>query len=683
MNESFSLRSLKGIGEKTEKLFQKLYIYTIGDLLRYYPRDYNTFETPLEVDQIAESSAKTGVMGIITKNIQVRHTGRNSIIATAIEGHHKRLTLMWFNMPFLRNVLKRGNSYIFRGKISEKRSELIMEHPEMYAPEEYQKLLHTMQPIYALTSGLNNNLIRKTVLQALQAREMAVDYLPEQFRSTYQLAEYNYAVSEIHFPKDQEHMLLARRRFVFDEFFLFILAVSQLKEKQEDSINEFHMKSVSETGQILEQLPYRLTNAQSQVWSEIESDMTGSGLMSRLVQGDVGSGKTIIAFLAMVLTAVNGYQSALMVPTEVLARQHFDSFTKLLSEHDLMKYQPVLLTGSNTAKEKREVYDKIANGSSKIIIGTHALFQEKVTYENLAFVITDEQHRFGVKQREFLSGKGRNPHLLVMSATPIPRTLAIILYGDCDISVIDELPAKRLPVKNCVVTTRFRPQAYTLIKKEVACGRQAYVICPMVEKSEEMDAENVTDYARQLRSVFPESIVIEVLHGRMKPAQKNDIMEAFAQNKIHILVSTTVVEVGVNVPNATVMMVENAERFGLAGLHQLRGRVGRGEYQSYCIFMHENTGENTQERLKLLEKSNSGFFIAEEDLKLRGPGDLFGLRQSGLLEFQIADIFQDASVLKEASQAAQRLIRSGWEFDPQYKLLKEKLQEYMQHKINI
>ena len=434
------------------------------------------------------------------------------------------------------------------------------------------------------------------------------------------------------------------------------------------------MKKTWTTEQIIEELPYRLTGAQMNTWHEIERDLAGKALMSRLVQGDVGSGKTIIAFLAMILAGENGFQSALMVPTEVLARQHYESFQKLTEEHGL-SIKAVLLTGSNTAKEKRERYEQIRQGEASVIIGTHALIQEAVEYKCLGLVITDEQHRFGVKQREALAAKGNPPNVLVMSATPIPRTLAIILYGDLDISVIDELPARRLPVKNCVVDSSYRPKAYSFIERQVKEGRQAYVICPMVEESEGLDAENVTDYTKKLRSALPGEIRVEYLHGKMKAKEKNRIMEEFARGEIQVLVSTTVVEVGVNVPNATVMMVENAERFGLAQLHQLRGRVGRGEHQSYCIFIQGNKEETTSKRLEILNKSNDGFYIAGEDLKLRGPGDLFGIRQSGSMEFRIGDIYNDAGILKEASEAAGEILA----LDPDLSLTQHRnLKKYLE-----
>ena len=383
--------------------------------------------------------------------------------------------------------------------------------------------------------------------------------------------------------------------------------------------------------------------------------MASDTVMSRLVQGDVGSGKTIVAFLALLTVALNGMQAAMMAPTEVLARQHYATITRMLEEHQI-PVKAELLTGSMTTKEKRRAYDRIECGYAKIIVGTHALIQDAVNYDNLALVVTDEQHRFGVKQRETFAKKGGVPHVLVMSATPIPRTLAIILYGDLDISVIDELPANRLPIKNCVVDTGYRATAYAFMKKQIGEGRQCYIICPMVEESESLEAENVQDYSRMLADEMGKNIRVACLHGKMKQQEKDEIMEAFGRNEIQILVSTTVIEVGIDVPNATVIMIENAERFGLAQLHQLRGRVGRGKYQSYCIFMTASKSDETKERLDILNHSNDGFFIAGEDLKLRGPGDLFGIRQSGILDFKVADVFQDAKILQNASEDAGRIL---------------------------
>ena len=681
MNEKTPLRELKGVGEKTEKLFQKIGITTAEELLRYYPRTYDIYEEPVEIAS-AEEDKTVSIRVTIATGIYINQVRNLQVLTTTVADASGRLPVAWFNAPYLRGTLKKGSVFILRGKITRKKGRPQMEHPEIFTPAAYEEIIHSMRPVYGLTKGLSNKMITKLVHQILDTRPLHGEYLPEEIRERYQLADANYAIRTIHFPKNMQELLTARKRLVFDEFLLFVLAIQLLKEKTEEAPNTFPMKPVWTTEEIIEGLPYDLTGAQKNVWHEIERDLSGHKLMSRLVQGDVGSGKTVIAFLAMVLSAENGFQSALMVPTEVLANQHYEGFLKLMEEQNILSCHPVLLTGSTTARQKREIYQKIAAGEVNVIIGTHALIQEKVEYKNLGLVITDEQHRFGVRQREALTTRGNPPHVLVMSATPIPRTLAIILYGDLDISIIDELPAKRLPIKNCVVGTAYRPKAYSFIEKQVQMGRQAYVICPMVEDSEGLDAENVTDYARKLQEVLSGEIKVEILHGKMKPKEKNRIMEAFASGEIQVLVSTTVVEVGVNVPNATVMMVENAERFGLAQLHQLRGRVGRGEHQSYCIFIQGNNEENTSKRLKILNESNDGFYIAGEDLKLRGPGDLFGIRQSGLMEFKIGDIYNDAGILKNASEAAGEIL--ALDFDlilPQHKALKEHLKGYMSEEL--
>ena len=681
MNDKTPLRELKGVGEKTEKLFQKIGITTAEELLRYYPRTYDIYEEPVEIAS-AEEDKTVSIRATIATGIYINQIRNLQVLTTTVADASGRLPVAWFNAPYLRGTLKKGSVFILRGKIIRKKGRPQMEHPEIFTPAAYEEIIHSMQPVYGLTKGLSNKMITKLVHQILDTRPLHGEYLPEEIRERYQLADANYAIRTIHFPKNMQELLTARKRLVFDEFLLFVLAIQLLKEKTEEAPNTFSMKPVWTTEEIIEGLPYDLTGAQKNVWHEIERDLSGHKLMSRLVQGDVGSGKTVIAFLAMVLSAENGFQSALMVPTEVLANQHYEGFLRLMEEQNIASCHPVLLTGSTTARQKREIYQKIADGEVNVIIGTHALIQEKVEYKNLGLVITDEQHRFGVRQREALTTRGNPPHVLVMSATPIPRTLAIILYGDLDISIIDELPAKRLPIKNCVVGTSYRPKAYSFIEKQVQMGRQAYVICPMVEESEGLEAENVTDYARKLQEILPGEIKVEILHGKMKPKEKNRIMEAFASGEIQVLVSTTVVEVGVNVPNATVMMVENAERFGLAQLHQLRGRVGRGEHKSYCIFIQGNNEENTSKRLKILNESNDGFYIAGEDLKLRGPGDLFGIRQSGLMEFKIGDIYNDAGILKNASEAAGEIL--ALDFDlilPQHKALKEHLKGYMSEEL--
>ena len=667
-----SLRTLKGVGEKTEKLFWKVGIYDTDDLLHYYPRNYDEYETPVDIAELKEGTVQA-VSAAVCSGVYVNSVKGRQIISVNIADQSGKFPVVWFNLPYLKKTLRKGSWFVFRGRIVRKQGKLEMEHPEIFTPSAYEEILHHLQPIYGLTAGLSNKTVVKMITQLLESVPMQSEYLPEEFRERYELADINYALRTIHFPPNKEELLVSRKRLVFDEFFLFILSVRKMKEKTEETPNCFPVRETWLTEEIIERLPYSLTGAQLNAWHEIERDLAGRRMMSRLVQGDVGSGKTILAFLAMCLVADNGYQAALMAPTEVLARQHYEGFQKLMEEQNL-SFPTVLLTGSDTAREKRLAYAKIASGEALVIIGTHALIQEKVEYANLALVITDEQHRFGVKQREALTTRGNPPNVLVMSATPIPRTLAIILYGDLDISVIDELPKNRLPIKNCVVDTGYRPKAYEFIRKQVAQGRQCYVICPMVEESEAMEAENVIDYCEMLSETLGDSINVSFLHGKMKEKEKDEVMNAFGKNEIQVLVSTTVVEVGIDVPNATVIMIENAERFGLAQLHQLRGRVGRGKYQSYCIFMTASKSKETKERLDILNHSNDGFFIASEDLRLRGPGDLFGIRQSGVLDFKVADVFQDAKLLQNASEEADRLLLDDPKLEfPEHRRLKEHL----------
>ena len=670
------VNSLKGIGEKTGKLFEKLGVVTIDDLLSYYPRAYDAYEAPVSIGQLKEQTIMA-VESALVRGADLLRLGHMQIVSVQLKDLTGSLQVSWYNMPYMRANLKTGVKYVFRGRVVKKRGRMVMEQPEVFTPESYEALAGSMQPVYGQTRGLSNKTIVRAQQMALEVRKMEREYMPPDLRRRYELAEINYAMEHIHFPADQTELLFARKRLVFDEFFMFLAGVRRLKEHREDRRSAFMIKEAEEVAAFKSSLPYALTGAQERALREVYDDM-GSGLvMNRLIQGDVGSGKTIIAILALLEAVYNGYQGALMVPTEVLARQHFESMTSLFEKQGIEKV-PVLVTGSMTAKEKRLAYAKIAGHEADIIIGTHALIQEKVVYDNLALVITDEQHRFGVGQRELLSSKGQEPHVLVMSATPIPRTLAIILYGDLDISVIDELPAGRQTIKNCVVDPGYRPKAYAFIERQVAEGHQAYVICPMVEESEMIEAENVLDYTKALKKALPPSVIVEYLHGKMKGKEKNALMERFAAGEIHVLVSTTVIEVGVNVPNATVMMIENAERFGLAQLHQLRGRVGRGKDQSYCIMVNCSRDEGAGERLDILNRSNDGFYIASEDLKLRGPGDIFGLRQSGDMEFKLADIFTDANILKKVSEEVNRLLDAdpGLEKD-EHRELKRKVEEYL------
>lgn len=661
MEYSTPVIQLKGVGEKTAKIFGKMGILTVGDLIRFYPRDYEKFEEVIPVREIKKGEI-CAVRVRLVGNITVKKVRNLTILSALAADGTGKIKLTFFNMPFLKNVLKPGGVYLFRGMIQVKDGMPVLEQPKMYKDEEYRKLMETVQPRYPLSAGITNNMVTKSVKQALSFCTPEKEFLPENLLKAENLMDREEAVHNLHFPKEFDTMLEARKRMVFEEFFLFILGLRGQKAENDAAESDYTYIETAQVERFLEKLPYSLTNAQKRVWEEIKTDLQGKKLMNRLVQGDVGSGKTIIAVLALLMTVTNGYQGAMMAPTEVLAKQHFDSITELNIKYKL-GIHPVLLIGAMTAKEKREAYGMIADGSADIIIGTHALIQDKVVYKNLALVVTDEQHRFGVKQREYLAGKGNMPHVLVMSATPIPRTLAIILYGDLKVSVIDELPADRQPIKNCVVDTSYREKAYRFIEKEVAAGRQVYVICPMVDEGEAdsggssmENVENVVGYTEKLKGFLPPSIRISYLHGKMKSALKTEIMEEFKNKNIDVLVSTTVIEVGINVPNATVMMVENAERFGLAQLHQLRGRVGRGEFQSYCIFVSSADKKETMERLEILNKSNDGFRIAEEDLKLRGPGDLFGIRQSGEFAFRLGDIYNDAGLLKKAGMWVDRLL---------------------------
>lgn len=683
MNETSSITTLKGIGEKTKDLFAKMGVYTVGDILLHFPRTYIKYPPMEPIDEITSLTEEMhAIVAQVRTSPVVKNTRRMQLTLLTIGSTGHKMQLIWYRMPYIKNSLKLNQYCVFYGKVVIKDGKYVMEQPTVYEPETYRQMEDVLFPVYSLTTGVSNNLITKTVRQALTEKDLLQDYLPNGIREQYALCEYNYAVKQIHFPDSFDTLIEARKRLVFDEFFLFILGMQYQKEQKKRESNEFSFQNPDIISDCIGKLPYELTGAQKRALDDVIADMQSPYVMQRLIQGDVGSGKTIVAFLAMAWTAASGYQSAIMAPTEVLARQHYESYCQM-SEQFGLSFPIVLLTGSMTAKEKRLAYQTLEEEPNAMVIGTHALIQEKAIYSNLALVITDEQHRFGVRQRETFAEKGRRPHILVMSATPIPRTLAIILYGDLDISVIDEVPARRLPIKNCVVNTGFRPKAYAFIEEQVRAGHQAYIICPLVEGSENMDGENVTDYAVSVRQELPSDIEVGILHGKMKNDKKNEIMNLFAQNKVQVLVSTTVVEVGVNVPNATVMMIENADRFGLAQLHQLRGRVGRGDAQSYCIMINTSQSKTARKRLEILNQSNDGFKIASEDLRLRGPGDFFGIRQSGDLAFQLADIYQDAPVLQQASEAVSSILEEDSDLVMEsHVVLQRKMAQFMDEKID-
>ena len=651
--KNIPLVKLKGIGEKSAVLFEKVGIKNLYELLYYYPRTYQTYTEPVKVNELYEGYTGAIRVGVCRDFFQKDVKGK-TISTVSVEDETGRIGLTFFHLKYLRQILKPGSIFCFYGTVSMRGNKLHMDQPQIIKPEDYEMLMKALQPVYPLAKGLTSNAIKKAVKQVFEDFGDFTEPYSDVFRKKYNLQPLKHALSQIHLPEEYDKLVDARKRLVFDEFYAFLRAIKASKEENNRVTSNFTMIENAYVTRFMEKLPFALTGAQERAWKDICEDMTSGFVMNRLVQGDVGAGKTIIAFLAMLLCVSNGFQCSFMAPTEVLATQHYESLKKLIDQYDLPMH-PVLLTGSVTAAEKRKIYAMIESGEADTIIGTHAVFQEKVVFDRLALVITDEQHRFGVRQREMLEEKGEKVHVLVMSATPIPRTLASVLYTDLSVSIVDELPKNRLPIKSCVIGANKRDTAYRFLMAEVQKGHQAYVICPMVEASEEAsNLENVMDYADKLREVMPAEYRIGVLHGQMKPADKNKIMLDFSRRKLDILVSTTVIEVGIDVPNATAIMIENAERFGLAQLHQLRGRVGRGDAQSYCIFIQGGRDASPSERLEVLIKSNDGFFIANEDLRLRGPGDLFGIRQSGLMQFAMGDIYQDADILMLARDVVEK-----------------------------
>ena len=653
------LSSLKGIGQKTEQLFTKAGITDTSQLPYYYPRSYDIYKEPVLISEIDEDGIYTLYLSIAS-DVEVKPMKKLNITTVfAVDEQNERIKLTWFNMPFIKGALRRGYRYMVRGRVVCRGSLVSMEQPKLYTAAEYEQKLHYIQPIYPLVKGLTNNMVTKAVTQyfAMQNNPEEMEYLPKELIERYELKPLYEAIKYIHFPRGINEMQESRKRLAFDEFFGFMMKLENLKSQRTYLENECMIHEGGYAARLISELPYQLTEPQRKAYDEMVADMSGKHVMNRLIQGDVGSGKTIIAVLALLNAVEAGFQGALMAPTEVLAKQHYDTVCELLKKHEF-PVTPVLLVGSMSASQKKKAHEQIKDGTADIIIGTNALIQEKVEYNKLGFVVTDEQHRFGVNQRGGLARKGGHPHVCVMSATPIPRTLAIILYGDLDISIINAMPVGRLPIKNAVVGEEYRPNAYRFIMNQAALGHQAYVICPMVEDNEISESENVTDYTVELRKNLP-GLTVEGLHGQMAADTKNDIMGRFAKGEIQVLVSTTVIEVGINVPNATVMLIENAEKFGLAQLHQLRGRVGRGNAQSYCIFVSTSKKEEAKQRLDIIGKSNDGFYIAEQDLKLRGPGDFFGIRQSGDMSFTLADIYTDADMLKKAKDCADYIIENN------------------------
>ncbi len=652
MADKESITSIKGIGDKTARLFHKLGIDTVDELLTFFPRTYVQYPEPARLKDFTEGE-QAAVRLFISEDFLFRKVRSLNIGTGKASDGENEVQITFFNTPYYRAKLVRGASYIFYGKLQLEYGRYRMEQPFFYTEAEYLNLRSSLQPVYSLTKGLSNRSVQKAVVNCIEsgaAPYVYEEYLPEDVREAFELTDRRKALFGMHYPESLKELEKARNRLVFDEILEFLVLIRSEKDQYRKESSPFTMIETADASRLLEKLPYSLTGAQEKVYHEIAEDLTSGYVMNRLVQGDVGSGKTIVAILALLLAASNGLQGAMMAPTEILARQHFENVSSLTEKYDL-PFKPVLLTGSVTAKNKREIYEKIRTGEANLVIGTHALIQDKVEFKDLALVVTDEQHRFGVRQRENLSLKGRMPHILVMSATPIPRTLSIVIFGDLSVSVIDEKPSMRLPVKNCVVGPEYRDTAYKFMVSEIRKGHQIYIICPLVEESEELsDVSDVVSYTQKLRKILPETIRIDFLHGRMKADAKQNVMERFLSRDIDILVSTTVVEVGVDVPNATVMLIENAERFGLSALHQLRGRIGRGDAQSYCIFLNGDKKKDKNERLEVLNHTNDGFEVAKEDLKMRGSGDLFGIRQSGETGFRLADLYEDAPLFLKINE---------------------------------
>lgn len=671
-----SIKTLKGIGSKTAVLYERLSLESLWDLLFYFPRAYEEFPLPTaDLSEVCDDE-KTAVyftVNEIPKNIK---TKRMDI--TTLQGFVGDIPfeVVWFRSAYIKNQLQLHETYVFYGKITSVGAfKKKMEQPLVFTKEKYESVLSSLQPVYSLTKGLTNNALKKQLKSLLD--EVSVnEFLPDELLANRNLLGFFDAIKGIHFPDSFDELASARKRLVYNEFLCFILEMERGKLEEEKVLNEFQLSKDDCYESCIKNLPFELTEGQKACLNDLKDDVSGKYVSQRLIQGDVGSGKTILAFLFMTLFVENNYQAAIMVPTEILAKQHYETFCSYIRKFQL-PFEACLLVGSMTAKEKREVYDKVSSDKPCYIIGTNALIQEKASYRSLALVITDEQHRFGVKQRDAFRKKGIHPFTVVMSATPIPRTLSMILYGDMNISVISDVPKNRLPIKNAVITKKELNNAYQLLYKEVERGHQGYVICPLVEASEKTESENVNDYGKKLCELFKNRIHIGILHGKMPAEEKQRVMEAFLKKEVDVLVSTTVVEVGVNVPNATVMIIEDANRFGLAALHQLRGRVGRGDSQSYCIFVDASKKEEQNKRLKVLKDSNDGFYIANEDLKLRGPGDFYGIRQSGEFDFDLADIYQDADILKIASADAKEILKkdatlSTEEYEPLNRFLQQK-----------
>ena len=670
------VKYVKTVGPNRVKLLNKLNIYTLKDLIEYYPRDYEDRSKPKNLYECVDGE-EVLIEAMPTGRISEMHKGRMTISKLIVKDQTGTCYITWFNQGYLRDKFQPGRMYRFFGKISIRGSRYEMNSP-VYDEIDQSKNTGKIIPIYPLTFELKQNTLRRIIENGLlEVKGQLPETLPEYVLKDNNLWDINNTIERIHFPVEFSDFNKARERLVFEELLTMQLALLKLKNNYENDINGIQFSKDAKMSDVINMLPFKLTKAQLRVLEEIDSDMESDKPMNRLLQGDVGSGKTVVAMIAAYKAVKSGYQATIMAPTAILASQHLESFQGILEE---LGIRTELLISSITKKKKTEILEKLQNGEIDILIGTHAILEENVIFKNLGLVVTDEQHRFGVKQRGTIASKGQNPDIVAMSATPIPRTLALILYGDLDISIIDELPPNRKKIETYAVRKNMEERVNNFIRKQIKEGRQAYIVCPLVEENEDMEGlQSVIELAERYQKETFSEYKVAYLHGKMKPKEKDEIMLKFKDGEIQILIATTVIEVGVNVPNASIMVVENAERFGLAQLHQLRGRVGRGEYQSYCILKYEGNGDTIRQRMKVMCDTNDGFVISEKDLELRGSGDFFGTEQHGLPEFKIANLFEDIRILKRVQGLAIKIM----EDDPLLEKEKnEKLNEIVKEKFN-
>jgi len=671
---------IKGVGPNRIKSLNKLGIYTLEDVITYYPRSYENRGIKKNIADLVNGEEALIEAKCISKMTEIKIRKNMTIYKLIVRDETATCTLTWFNSFYLKNKFKVGESYKFFGKVKRSINQIEIMSP-IFDEESTNKNTGRIIPIYPSIGELPQNALRKIIENGLLLAQNLSETLPEYLIKEYKIMGINEATKQIHFPDNARKYNEARKRLVFEELLIMQLALLNFKNNYEKEVNGIQFSKEAKMSDVINTLPYKLTNAQSRVLEEIDRDMEDEKAMNRLLQGDVGSGKTAVAMVACYKAVKSGYQAAVMVPTAILARQHYDNFKKMLEKFDI---KCELLVSGTTKKQKEIILDKLKANEINIIIGTHALIEDNVEFSNLGLVVTDEQHRFGVKQRGKISSKGKNPDVLVMSATPIPRTLALILYGDLDISIIDELPPNRQKIDTFAVTPSKEERVNNFIKKQIEEGRQAYIVCPLVEESEEINAKSVMEIAEKYKNETFKEYKVEYLHGKMNKKEKDSIMEEFKNGNIDILISTTVIEVGVDVPNSTIMVIENAERFGLATLHQLRGRVGRGKYKSYCILKYKGNGENTRERMKIMVETNDGFKISEKDLELRGSGEFFGTKQHGIPEFKIANLFQDIEMLKSVQSLAIKIINEDSSLKEEKNAkLKQQIRNKFKEKIEI